>query len=74
MTQQDAQILRVLDALRITPQHFLDFKLDIGHEAKSTVDMDFAIFVNSLDGTQAGHLGTIPQLIQNSIEFALFRL
>jgi hypothetical protein len=34
-------------------------------------DVDFAIFVNSWDGTQAGHLGAIPPLIQSSIEFAL---
>jgi len=37
-------------------------------------DVDFAIFVNSWDGTQAGYLGTIPTLIQNSIEFTLFSL
>jgi CubicO group peptidase (beta-lactamase class C family) len=30
--------------------------------------VDFAVFVNSWDGTPAGHLGTIPSLIQNSIE------
>lgn len=33
-------------------------------------DVDFAIFVNSWDGTGPGHLGTIPTLITNSIEFA----
>lgn len=32
-------------------------------------DVDFAIFVNSWDGTIPGHLGTIPTLIQNNIEF-----
>ena len=32
-------------------------------------DVDFAIFVNSWDGTQPGHLGTIPTLIQNNVEF-----
>jgi len=38
-------------------------------------DVDFAIFVNSWDGKPGGpgHLGTIPTLIQNSIEFALFK-
>jgi hypothetical protein len=31
--------------------------------------IDFAIFVNSWDGTGPGHLGVIPQLIKDSIEF-----
>jgi hypothetical protein len=31
--------------------------------------VDFAIFVNSWDGTGPGHLGVIPQLIKDSIEF-----
>ena len=35
---QDAQTARVLDALRITPQHFLDFKHGLGQHAVSTVD------------------------------------
>jgi hypothetical protein len=32
--------------------------------------VDFAIFVNSWDGTGPGHLGTIQALIQASVEFA----
>lgn len=32
-------------------------------------EVDFAIFVNSWDGTSAGYLGAIPGLIQNNIEF-----
>ena len=32
-------------------------------------DADLAIFTNSWDGTLAGHLGTIPKMIQESAEF-----
>ena len=32
-------------------------------------DVDFAIYVNSWDGTLAGHLGGIPNLISKSVEF-----
>jgi CubicO group peptidase (beta-lactamase class C family) len=32
-------------------------------------DVDFAIYVNSWDGTPAGHLAGIPALIQSSVEF-----
>jgi CubicO group peptidase (beta-lactamase class C family) len=32
-------------------------------------DVDFAIYVNSWDGTPGGHLGGIPALIQSSVEF-----
>ena len=32
-------------------------------------DFDFAIYVNSWDGTPGGHLAGIPALIQNSVEF-----
>jgi CubicO group peptidase (beta-lactamase class C family) len=32
-------------------------------------DVNFAIYVNSWDGTQGGHLAGIPALIQSSVEF-----
>jgi hypothetical protein len=37
-------------------------------------DVNFAIFVNSWDGTKEGHLGKILELIDYSIEFALARI
>ena len=33
--------------------------------------IEFAIFTNSWDGTQGGHLGNIPTLITNSVRFIL---